>query len=71
MCGRVGFLYVKNHRIADADIAAIFQTAADFHNLPLDTKMESAMVHNADAQGQGYLHGMTKGTGKNLFENLQ
>jgi isopenicillin N synthase-like dioxygenase len=71
VCGRVGFMYVKNHRIADADIAAIFQTAADFHDLPLDTKMESAMVRNADAQGQGYLPGMTKGTGKNLSENLQ
>jgi isopenicillin N synthase-like dioxygenase len=54
-------MYIKNHRIADADAAAIFQTAADFHNLPLETKMESSMARNADAQGQGYLHGMTKG----------
>ena len=71
VCGRVGFMYIKNHRIADADIAAIFKTAADFHNLPLETKMESSMARNADAQGQGYLHGMTKGNGKNLSENLQ
>ena len=71
VCGRVGFMYVKNHRIADADVAAIFKTAADFHNLPLETKMESSMARNADAQGQGYLHGMTKGNAKNLSENLQ
>jgi len=71
VCGRVGFMYVKNHLIADADIAAIFKTAADFHNLPLEAKMESSMARNPDAQGQGYLHGMSKGTGKNLTENLQ
>ena len=71
VCGRVGFMYVKNHRIADADIEAIFKTAADFHSLPLETKMESAMARNPDAQGQGYLHGMSKGTGKALSENLQ
>src|SRR5262245_17773475 len=40
VCGRVGFFYVKNHGLSDADIAAIFQTSADFHNLPLDAKME-------------------------------
>jgi isopenicillin N synthase-like dioxygenase len=71
VCGRVGFMYIKNHRIADADVAAIFRTAADFHNLPLETKMESSMARNADAQGQGYLHGMTKGNAKTLSENLQ
>jgi isopenicillin N synthase-like dioxygenase len=70
-CGRVGFMYVRNHGIAAADIDAIFKTAADFHTLPLETKMESSMARNADAQGQGFLHGMTKGTGKNLAENLQ
>ena len=71
VCGRVGFMYIKNHRIADADVAAIFKTAADFHNLPIETKMESSMARNADAQGQGYLHGMTKGNAKTLSENLQ
>jgi isopenicillin N synthase-like dioxygenase len=71
VCGRVGFMYVKNHRIAEDDVAAIFKTAADFHSLPLEAKMESSMARNADAQGQGYLHGMSKGTGKNLTENLQ
>ena len=71
VCGRVGFMYIKNHRIADADVAAIFKTAADFHNLPLETKMELSMARNADAQGQGYLHGMTKGNAKTLSENLQ
>jgi isopenicillin N synthase-like dioxygenase len=71
VCGRVGFLYITNHRIAAADIDAIFKTAADFHNLPLETKMASSMARNANAQGQGYLHGMTKGTGKTLSENTQ
>ena len=46
-CGTVGFMYVKNHRVADADVEAIFQTAADFHNLPHDVKMASAMARNA------------------------
>jgi isopenicillin N synthase-like dioxygenase len=71
VCGRVGFMYIKNHRMAGADIDAIFRTAADFHELPLDAKMESAMSRHADAQGQGYLPGMNKGTGKTLSENLQ
>jgi isopenicillin N synthase-like dioxygenase len=69
VCGRVGFMYVKNHRISTQDIDAIFQTAADFHNLPLDAKMEVSVTKNTHAQG--YLHGMTKGVAKNLSENLQ
>jgi isopenicillin N synthase-like dioxygenase len=68
-CGRVGFFYVKNHGLTDADIAGIFQTAADFHNLPLDAKMEVSMTKNNHAQG--YLHGMTKGNEKSISENLQ
>src|SRR5271166_2424905 len=71
VCGRVGFMYVRNHGIPAVDIEAIFKTAADFHNLPLEAKMESAMARNTGAQGQGYLPGMMKGTGKNLSENLQ
>src|SRR5690242_10961065 len=71
VCGRIGFMYVKNHGVATADIAAIFKTAEDFHSLPLETKMLSALSQNRDAQGQGYLPGMTKGTGKSLSENLQ
>jgi len=69
VCGRVGFFYVKNHGLSDADIAAIFQASADFHNLPLDAKMETSITNNNHAQG--YLHGMTKGTEKSLSENLQ
>src|ERR1700716_1089145 len=42
-CGRVGFFYVKNHMLSDDDIAAIFATAADFHNLSLEAKMEVSM----------------------------
>jgi len=55
--------------LTDADIAAIFQTSADFHNLPSEAKMEVSMTRNNHAQG--YLHGMTKGNAKNLSENLQ
>ena len=71
VCGRIGFMYIKNHGVAKSDIDAIFKTAEDFHSLPLETKMLSAMSRNPDAQGQGYLPGMTKGSGKNLSENLQ
>jgi len=68
-CGRVGFFYVKNHQLTDADIAGIFQTAADFHNLPLEAKMEVSLTKNNHAQG--YLHGMSKGNEKSISENLQ
>jgi isopenicillin N synthase-like dioxygenase len=68
-CGRVGFMYITNHGVSANDIAAIFRTAADFHTLPLDAKMEVSITKNNHAQG--YLHGMSKGTGKNLAENLQ
>ena len=40
-CGRVGFFYVKNHMLSDDDIAAIFATAADFHNLSLEARWKS------------------------------
>jgi len=69
VCGRVGFMYIRNHRIGAHDIDAIFATAADFHNLPLDAKMEVSITKNNHAQG--YLHGMTKGNAANLSENLQ
>jgi isopenicillin N synthase-like dioxygenase len=69
VCGRVGFMYIKNHRISQRDIDGIFQTAADFHNLPLDAKMEVSITKNDHAQG--YLHGMTKGTEKSIQANLQ
>src|ERR1700680_2914073 len=64
VCGRGGLMYVKNHRIAQRDIDAIFQPAADFHNLPLDAKMEVSITKNDHAQG--YLHGMTKGNEKSI-----
>src|SRR5947207_1749351 len=69
VCGRVGFMYIRNHRLSTSDIAAIFQTAADFHDLPLDAKMEVSVTKNDHAQG--YLHGMTKGTETRIAENLQ
>jgi isopenicillin N synthase-like dioxygenase len=69
VCGRVGFMYIKNHGMDGADITGIFKTAEDFHNLPLDAKMEVSLTKNNHAQG--YLHGMTKGTEKSIAENLQ
>ena len=68
-CGRVGFMYLKNHGIAQRDMDAIFRTSVDFHSLPLAAKMEVSITKNGHAQG--YLHGMTKGNGKELKENLQ
>ncbi|HLQ89811.1 MAG TPA: 2-oxoglutarate and iron-dependent oxygenase domain-containing protein [Xanthobacteraceae bacterium] len=47
----------------------VFQKSADFHNLPLEAKMEVSMTKNNHAQG--YLHGITKGNAKNRSENLQ
>lgn len=67
--GRVGFFYIVNHRLSADDIAAVFQTAKDFHELPLEAKMEVSMRLNKHAQG--YLHGMSKGNDKNINENLQ
>ena len=67
--GRVGFFYVRNHGIPEAEVAAIYRASEDFHNLPTEAKMEVSLTKNNHAQG--YLHGMTKGTGANLAENLQ
>ncbi len=67
--GTIGFFYVKNHTLLQTDIDAVFQTAVDFHNLPLDAKMESSLTLNNHAQG--YLHGMSKGNDKNIKENQQ
>jgi isopenicillin N synthase-like dioxygenase len=66
---RVGFFYVKNHGIANEAIDDIFRTSTDFHNLPLDAKMEVSVTRNNHFQG--YLHGMTKGNDRNISENLQ
>jgi isopenicillin N synthase-like dioxygenase len=68
-CRRIGFFYVANHGIAQTDIDAIFQTAIDFHNLPLEAKMAVSVTKNHHFQG--YLHGMTKGNDRNISENLQ
>jgi isopenicillin N synthase-like dioxygenase len=68
-CGRVGFVYLKNHGVPRADVDAIFKTAEDFHNLPLDAKMEVSITKNTHAQG--YLHGMSKGVHEKISANLQ
>src|SRR5689334_7783542 len=69
VCGRVGFMYIKNHRISQADIDAIFKTSADFHDLPEEAKMEVSLTKNNHAQG--YLHGKSKGNESSIKENLQ
>jgi isopenicillin N synthase-like dioxygenase len=68
-CGRVGFFYLRNHGVPSAEIDAIFQTARDFHELPLEAKMEVSITKNDHAQG--YLHGMSKGVHATITANLQ
>jgi isopenicillin N synthase-like dioxygenase len=68
-CGRVGFLYVKNHNVPASAIAAIFETAKQFHDLPLEAKMEVSVTKNHHAQG--YLHGMNVGVHQKLKPNTQ
>lgn len=69
VCGRIGFMYIKNHGVAQSDVDAIFATAKDFHDLPKEEKMKSSITLNNHAQG--YLHGMTKGNEKTISANLQ
>ena len=68
-CATVGFVYVKNHGIAQRDVDAIFATAVDFHDLPLDAKMDVSITKNGHAQG--YLHGATKGVHETIAPNQQ
>ena len=68
-CAQVGFVYLKDAGIPRADIDAVFQTAKDFHDLPLEAKMEVSITHNGHAQG--YLHGMTKGVHEGIKPNHQ
>ena len=68
-CSRVGFFYVENHGIADSDVQAIFQTARDFHDLPLEARMEVFMGNNDHFQG--YLPGLTKSNDKRISQTLQ
>ena len=69
ICGRVGFFYIINHQIPKESIDAIFQTAADFHGLPIEAKMDVSITKNNHAQG--YLHGNTKGVEKSIAPNMQ
>jgi isopenicillin N synthase-like dioxygenase len=68
-CSRVGFFYIKNHGVNASDVAAIFQTAKAFHDLPLEAKME-VCVRNND-HFQGYLPGMTKSNDRRISQTLQ
>lgn len=68
-CATVGFAYLKNHGVDRSDVDGIFETAADFHNLPLEAKMNVSITKNNHAQG--YLHGMSKGVHETISANLQ
>jgi isopenicillin N synthase-like dioxygenase len=68
-CSRVGFFYIENHGISSADIAGIFRTAEDFHNLPLEAKMEVCVSNNGHFQG--YLPGMTKSNDQRVSQTMQ
>lgn len=68
-CSRVGFLYITNHGISANDIEAIFQTARDFHELPLEAKMEVCVA--ANDHFQGYLPGMTISNDSRVAQTMQ
>jgi isopenicillin N synthase-like dioxygenase len=68
-CGRVGFFYIANHGIPEAIVEAIFQTARDFHELPIDAKMESCVANNDHFQG--YLPGMTESKDQRIARTMQ
>jgi isopenicillin N synthase-like dioxygenase len=67
-CGRVGFMYIQNHGVPQEALDAIFQTSRDFHDLPLEAKMEVSVTLNDHSQG--YLPGRRMGTA-NMQPNLQ
>jgi isopenicillin N synthase-like dioxygenase len=68
-CARVGFCYLEHHDVPQSDVDAIFQTARDFHDLPLEAKMDVSITKNGHAQG--YLHGNTKGVHETIAPNTQ
>jgi isopenicillin N synthase-like dioxygenase len=39
-CVRVGFFYIRNHRVDQSIMKGVFSAARDFFNLPLEEKME-------------------------------
>ena len=68
-CGRVGFFYISNHGIAEADVAAIFEASRQFHELPREAKMEVCVANNDHFQG--YLPGMTRSNDKRVAQTMQ
>lgn len=39
-CVRVGFFYIRNHRVDESVMNGVFSAAKDFFSLPLEEKME-------------------------------
>jgi len=51
-CVRVGFFYIRNHRVDDSIMKGVFSAARDFFNLPLEEKMEIDL--NKSSHFRGY-----------------
>ncbi|RZS81557.1 isopenicillin N synthase-like dioxygenase [Pigmentiphaga kullae] len=60
-CATVGFLYLKNHPIPQAQIDGVFEAVKAFFALPQEAKDAVSMAKNRHFQG--YLPMLTKGTG--------
>lgn len=60
-CATVGFLYLKNHPIEQAQIDGVFNAAREFFDLPQEAKDAVSMTRNRHFQG--YLPMLTKGKG--------
>jgi isopenicillin N synthase-like dioxygenase len=53
-CETIGFLYLKNHGVPDAKIAATFAAARFFFELPLAERMDERLL-NAPGKTRGYM----------------
>lgn len=68
-CREVGFLYIANHGVDAAKVAAMFEAAEAFFGLSRALKDEVAISKNPNFRG--YLPLFTKGNDPNIKENLQ
>jgi isopenicillin N synthase-like dioxygenase len=66
---RVGFFYMRNHRISQATFDRIFEATKDFYALPLDAKTEVSITNNDHFQG--YVGPMNIGDDPNITASLQ
>jgi isopenicillin N synthase-like dioxygenase len=54
-CLRVGFFYVKNHRIPDSTISRVFEETKRFFSLPLEEKMKIDVHKSSNFKGYNAL----------------